>query len=79
MAVDTDTLVDARIMEVLLVDATQILPEARLGDDLGATSLVMVELLVAIEETFGFTVPEVDSRRIVTVADLHKLVERLRQ
>ena len=52
-------------------------PSMNLELDLGFTSLERVELLSAIQETFGIQVPDEDASKIHTVADLAGLVERL--
>jgi acyl carrier protein len=66
--------VNRRIAEILLVDASLVTPDAKL-DDLGATSLVKVELVVALEETFGLNVSEAEFARIASVGDLYALVQ----
>jgi acyl carrier protein len=44
-------------------------PQASFIDDLGADSLAMVELVLAMEERLGISVPEEDTEQIRTVAD----------
>lgn len=51
-------------------------PSSRLREDLGADSLDVVEVVMAIEEDFGFEVPGDDSEAFVTVADVIACVER---
>lgn len=57
------------IAEQLNVDESKVTLEASFIDDLGADSLDMVELIMAIEEEFEFEVPEEDAENIVTVGD----------
>ena len=45
-------------VEVLQVDPSKVTPEARFGDDLDADSLDLVELVMALEESFDITVDE---------------------
>ena len=45
------------VCEQLGVDAAQLLPEASILDDLGADSLDVVELVMALEEAFDIEVP----------------------
>ena len=47
----------------------KITPEASFIDDLGADSLDMVELILAIEEEYGFEVSEEDATKISTVGE----------
>jgi acyl carrier protein len=61
-------------VEVLSVDASQVTPEATFGDDLDADSLDLVELVMALEEEFGISVPEEDLEGIQTVGQAFALV-----
>lgn len=61
-------------VEVLSVDASQVTAEASFGDDLDADSLDLVELVMALEEEFGISVPEEDLEGIQTVGQAFDLV-----
>ena len=63
-------------VEVLSVDASQITPEARFGDDLDADSLDLVELVMALEEEFDVTVEESELPDIedLTVAGAYAII-----
>ena len=63
------------VAEQLGVDACELVPEASLLDDLGADSLDVVELVMAIEEAFGIEVPDEDAENIRTIADICEYVE----
>lgn len=65
------------ITDHLGVDAEKVTPRASFVDNLGADSLDMVELTLAIEEEFGATVPDADVEKVVTVADAVALIDRL--
>lgn len=39
-------------------------------DDLGADSLDVVELIIALEEEFGIEIPETEAEKVVTVGDV---------
>ena len=56
-------------------DAGQITPETVIAEDLGADSLAMVELVMALEDEFGISVPEEDAKEIKTVGDVVKMVD----
>lgn len=45
----------------------QVTPEASFRDDLGADSLDVVELVMALEEEFGIQIPDEDAEKIATV------------
>ena len=51
------------------VDQDEVVPEARILDDLGADSLDIVELVMAMEEEFGVEIPDEDAERIQTIGD----------
>ena len=55
--------------------AEQIVPEARLMEDLGLDSLDAVELAIAVERKFEIEVPEEELTKLKTVADMLALVE----
>jgi acyl carrier protein len=48
-----------------------ITPEAHVVDDLGADSLDIVELVMALEEAFDLEIPDDDAEKIRTVQDIH--------
>ena len=61
-------------VEVLQVDPDKVTPEARFGDDLDADSLDLVELVMALEESFDVTVDEAELEGIETVQQAFVLV-----
>ena len=67
--------VNSIIVEKLGVDdSTSLVPEANLLDDLGADSLDVVELVMALEEEFDIEVPDEDVESIRTIGDIVKYV-----
>ena len=58
------------IVEQLGVAETAVAPEASFIDDLGADSLDIVELIMAIEEEFDLEIPDSDAEKVVTVSDV---------
>ena len=58
------------IVEQLQVSDTAITEEASFIDDLGADSLDIVELIMALEEEFGIEIPDADAEKVVTVGDV---------
>jgi len=57
------------ICQQLDVDAAEVKPEASFIDDLGADSLAIVELVLALEEEFEIDIPDEDTEKIRTVQD----------
>jgi acyl carrier protein len=53
--------------------------EASLVDDLGADSLDIVELVMAMEEEFEMEIPDEDAEKIVTVKDILDYVKKRTQ
>lgn len=58
------------IMEQLGVTESSITTEASFIDDLGADSLDIVELIMALEEEFDLEIPDSDAEKVVTVGDV---------
>lgn len=58
------------IVEQLGVADTAVTMEASFIDDLGADSLDIVELVMAIEEEFDIEIPDNDAEKVVTVGDV---------
>ena len=58
------------IMDQLGVEADKIKPEASFIDDLGADSLDIVELVMAMEEEFDLEIPDEDAEKLKTVGDV---------
>ena len=58
------------IVEQLGVTKEEIVPEASFIDDLGADSLDIVELVMAMEEEFGIEISEDDSEKLQTFGDV---------
>ena len=57
------------IVEQLGVDENEITLDSSFVDDLGADSLDVVELIMALEEEFNVEIPYEDAEKIVTVGD----------
>ena len=55
------------IVDQLGVDEDEVKPEASFVDDLGADSLDVVELVMALEEEFGLEINDEDAEKIGTV------------
>ncbi|EKP93708.1 MULTISPECIES: acyl carrier protein [Thermaerobacter] len=67
--------VKAIIVEQLGVDEASVTPEARFIEDLGADSLDIVELIMALEEEFDLEIPDEDAEKIATVGDAIQYIE----
>jgi len=63
------------IVEQLGVTRDEVVPEASFIDDLGADSLDIVELVMAMEETFDIEIPDDDAEKIQTIGDAFSYVK----
>ncbi len=63
------------IVEQLGVSEDQVTPEAKFIEDLGADSLDLVELIMALEEEFGADIPDEDAEKLTTVGAAITYVE----
>jgi len=65
------------IVEQLGVDEDEVKPDATFVDDLGADSLDVVELVMALEEEFNVEIPDEDAERIGNVAQVVDYIEEI--
>ena len=63
------------IAEVLNVEEDTITMESTFGDDLGADSLDVFQIIMGVEEEFEIEIPNEEAEKIVTVGDA---VEQIR-
>jgi acyl carrier protein len=64
------------IVEQLGVSESEVAPEAKFIDDLGADSLDIVELIMALEDVYGIEIPDEDAEKMETVGDAIKYIEQ---
>ena len=67
--------VKAIIVEQLQVAENTVTEEASFIDDLGADSLDLVELIMALEEEFDIEIPDTDAEKVVTVGDVVEYIK----
>ena len=63
------------IVEQLGVDEDEVKSEAAFVDDLGADSLDVVELVMALEEEFGIEISDEDAEKLVSVQQAVNYIE----
>ncbi|UXE60579.1 MAG: acyl carrier protein [Woronichinia naegeliana WA131] len=63
------------IKEQLDVEEKDIKPEATFIDDLGADSIGLAELVLAVEEAFEIDIPDEDTEKIRSVQDAVSYIE----
>lgn len=64
------------IVEQLGVDEADVTDDASFVDDLNADSLDIVELVMALEEEFGISIPDEEAESIKTVGDAIAFIEK---
>jgi acyl carrier protein len=75
MAGDVEAKVREIISEQLGVSADEVTPEASFVEDLGADSLDIVEMVMALEEEYGIDISDEDAEKIRTVKDVLSYIE----
>lgn len=65
------------IVEQLSVDKDKVVSGASFVDDLGADSLDLVELIMAMEEEFDVEIPDEEAEKIVTVQNAIDFVAKI--
>lgn len=69
-----------KIMELLAkqlrIDVNTLSPDTNIIEDLGADSLDVVEMLMAIEENFGISVSDEEAITLKTISDVADFIER---
>lgn len=64
------------IVDRLRVPLSKIIEDANFLEDLGADSLDVIELIMAIEDTFGIEVPDEDIEKVITVGDAVRYIKK---
>lgn len=59
----------------LNIEVDKIKPTSRIVEDLGADSLDNIEMLMALEDEFGITVPDEKADELKTVADIANYID----
>ena len=61
---------DMLAKQLRLVDPSEVRPEARIQKDLGADSLDILQLLMKLEDTYGYIIPDEELAKFETVGDV---------
>lgn len=75
MASGIEEKVRAIVCEQLGVSESEVTPESSFIDDLGADSLDIVELVMALEEHYDLEIPDEEAEKIRTIEDVVNFIE----
>lgn len=67
--------VQEKVAEQLGIDAEEVSMESSFIDDLGADSLDIVELLMALEEEFDIEIPDEEAEKLASVGDVVEYIK----
>ncbi len=65
------------VVEQLSVAPDAVKLESKIIEDLGADSLDVVELVMALEEKFEVEIPDSDAEKLITINDVVSYIEKL--
>ena len=65
------------IATTLNLDPEEVTPDKSFAEDLDADSLDLAEIIMAIEDEFGVTIPDEILEKVVTVQDAYDLVKTI--
>ncbi len=64
------------LISQLKLNNVEITPESRIKEDLGADSLDVLQMLMTLEEDYGFVIPDENLAEFKTVADIVDYCEK---
>lgn len=70
--------VKAVVVEQLSIDADAVKMESKIIEDLGADSLDVVELIMALEEKFEVEIPDSDAEKLIKIEDVVNYIDNLK-
>ncbi|EAK0248692.1 MULTISPECIES: acyl carrier protein [Campylobacter] len=71
--------VKAVVVEQLSIDADAVKMESKIIEDLGADSLDVVELIMALEEKFEVEIPDSDAEKLIKIEDVVNYIANLKK
>ncbi|AXL33391.1 MULTISPECIES: acyl carrier protein [Campylobacter] len=71
--------VKAVVIEQLSIDADAVKMESKIIEDLGADSLDVVELIMALEEKFEVEIPDSDAEKLIKIEDVVNYIDNLKK
>ncbi|EJP3755810.1 acyl carrier protein [Campylobacter jejuni] len=71
--------VKAVVVQQLSIDADAVKMESKIIEDLGADSLDVVELIMALEEKFEVEIPDSDAEKLIKIEDVVNYIDNLKK
>ncbi|EJL9308403.1 acyl carrier protein [Campylobacter jejuni] len=71
--------VKAVVVEQLSIDADAVKMESKIIEDLGADSLDVIELIMALEEKFEVEIPDSDAEKLIKIEDVVNYIDNLKK
>ena len=71
--------VKAVVVEQLSIDTDAVKMESKIIEDLGADSLDVVELIMALEEKFEVEIPDSDAEKLIKIEDVVNYIDNLKK
>ncbi|ECZ6120839.1 acyl carrier protein [Campylobacter jejuni] len=71
--------VKAVVVEQLSIDVDAVKMESKIIEDLGADSLDVVELIMALEEKFEVEIPDSDAEKLIKIEDVVNYIDNLKK
>ncbi|QKG29974.1 MULTISPECIES: acyl carrier protein [unclassified Campylobacter] len=65
------------VVEQLSVSPEAVKPDSKIIEDLGADSLDVVELVMALEEKFEVEIPDSEAEKLISINDVVTYIEKL--
>lgn len=67
------------VAKIIEVDPAQITPNTHFVEELGADSMMALEIMASLEKKYGITIPEEDLPKIANLNQIVELVTSLRK
>ncbi|BCX80042.1 acyl carrier protein [Campylobacter sp. 19-13652] len=67
------------VVEQLSVSPDAVKLESKIIEDLGADSLDVVELVMALEEKFGVEIPDSEAEKLISISDVVNYIDKIQK
>lgn len=67
------------VVEQLSVSPDAVKMESKIIEDLGADSLDVVELVMALEEKFGVEIPDSEAEKLISISDVVNYIDKIQK